>query len=485
MAKTSKKIEIKVTARDKASRILHKITASFKKWGGGALKITAGVVAGVGAVTVALGAMFSKLSDSIDEQAKMASALGLSNEALGVMRDAAGYAGISVSNLNTALRKMSQSVADAADGTGEAKDALEALGLDAAKLQQMGPEKAFKEIIRQLDQIPNGLKKTQIAMDIFGRSGASMTNLTSRGLRQAQKDAEDLGIKLSSAQAANVEASNDAWSRIKNAVADFLKYITATLAPGIKKGFDSVFAYIKTQNLKKWAVTTALTIAKAFQSVVIVLGAVGEGLIAVTRGLITAFKLANDVVRKYSDINYLASKGSVAIAEQNMKNLKEQGVPESNYYYQETEKTLVAEREKLRMYQDMSYQAALIDESMTEAAAALNAAQGFSSGSVAEQAVQGLQEAVDGLNIAQENTAKTAEKTGGTMKIAFSGTAEAAEIAGNKMERINNILAEMKEKAQAATSEINKIPAVPLMSVGSVADPGEGLSRQLEEMADH
>ncbi|RLC27975.1 MAG: hypothetical protein DRH37_10095, partial [Deltaproteobacteria bacterium] len=261
--KSKKTVEIKVTARDKASRVLKKITASFKKWGVGALKITGGLVAGVGAVTVALGAMFTKLSASIDEQAKMASALGLSNESLGVMRDAAGYAGISIGQLDTALRKMSQSVADAADGTGEAKDALEELGLDAEKLQQMGPEKAFKAIVDRLDQIPNGIKKTQMAMDIFGKSGAAMANLTSDGLKQAQKDADTLGLKLSSAQAANVEASNDAWSRIKNVAADFLKFITARLAPGVKAGLDKAFDFIKKQDLQAWAAKAAKGIGVA------------------------------------------------------------------------------------------------------------------------------------------------------------------------------------------------------------------------------
>ena len=289
----SRTIQLVINGKDHVSKMLKRIGHSLKKWGVGALKITGGLVAGFGAVTVALGVMFKKLAGQIDEQAKMASALGLSNEQLGIMRDAAGYAGISISNLNTALRKMSQSVADAADGTGEAKDALEALGLDAKNLERMGPEKAFKAIISQLDKIPNGLKKTQMAMDIFGRSGASMTNLTSKGLQQAQKDAEDLGLKLSSAQAAHVESANDAWSRIKNVSADFLKFVTAKLAPGLKRGFDSAFEFIKRQDLKTWAVNSAIGIVKAFQGAILILGAVGEAVIAISRGLTTTFSAFN------------------------------------------------------------------------------------------------------------------------------------------------------------------------------------------------
>lgn len=252
MAK-SRTIQLIIAGKDRVSKTLKKITGSLKKWGVGALKITGGLVAGFGAVTVALGAMFTKLASQIDEQAKMAAALGIQNEALGAMRDAAGYAGISVASLDTALRKMSQGVGDAANGTGEARDALEALGLDATKLQNMKPEEVFTAIITELDKIPNGIKKTTMAMDIFGRSGASMSNLTIKGLKQAQADADTLGLKLSTSQAAGVESANDAWARIKIVAGDFLKYVTATLAPGIKAGMDKAFAFIKNQDLKSWA----------------------------------------------------------------------------------------------------------------------------------------------------------------------------------------------------------------------------------------
>jgi len=252
MAK-SRTIQLIISAKNRTAKVLKSIAGGMKKWGGGLLKITGGVTAGIAGITAALGFLYKKLATQIDEQAKMASQLGLSNQILGVFRDAAGYAGISVTNLNTALRKMSQSVADAANGTGEAKDALEELGLNAEQLRQQGPEKAFKAIIDRLDQIPAGIKKTGLAMDIFGRSGAAMANLTSRGLQGAQKDADTLKLKLTTAQAANVEAANDAWAKIKNAGGDFLKYITATLAPKVQEGFEKAFSFLKRQDLQKWA----------------------------------------------------------------------------------------------------------------------------------------------------------------------------------------------------------------------------------------
>lgn len=288
MAK-SRTIQLIISAKDRASKVLKSIGGGLAKFGKIGLIGLGAVGAGVTALGAGLAVLYGKLSDQIDEQAKMASALGISNEKLGAFRDAAGYAGISTANLSTALRKMSQGVADAANGTGEAKDALEELGLDAEKLQQQGPEKAFNAIIEKLDEIPNGIKKTALAMDLFGRSGAAMTNLTSKGLQQAQTDADTLGVKLSTAQAAGVEAANDAWARIKNAATDFMQYIAATVAPKIDEGLTRAFSFLKKQDLKAWAERAgqsmldlakmmAATLPKVLIVILQIIGKIGMGI---------------------------------------------------------------------------------------------------------------------------------------------------------------------------------------------------------------
>ncbi len=185
---------------------------------------------------------------------------------------------------------MSQGIADAANGTGEAKDALEELGLSAEDLQRKGPEKAFEEIIAKLDEIPNGIKKTNLAMDLFGRSGASMTNLTSGGLQQAQKDADALGLKLSSAQAGGVEAANDAWAKIKNAAGDFLKYITASMAPKVEAAFGRMFEILKKQDLKAWA-----------DGIVSAMVAVGKGILqAIPTALLVVLTGVNLITKAFT-----------------------------------------------------------------------------------------------------------------------------------------------------------------------------------------
>ena len=90
----TKVIKMVFSAIDRTGRVLKSIIGGLKKWGSSVLKITGAVIVGVGGVTAAFGLMFKKLSEQIDEQAKVASSLGLQNEALAcfVMRpDTRGF----------------------------------------------------------------------------------------------------------------------------------------------------------------------------------------------------------------------------------------------------------------------------------------------------------------------------------------------------------------------------------------------------------
>lgn len=292
----SRIINFIVAAKDQVTGVLGKIQSGITRFGALALKGFAVAGAGVTALGAGLAALGSKMAGLIDEQAKVASSLGIANEKLGVYRNAAEYAGVSAGDLTTALRNMSKGIFDATQGTGQAQAALESLGLSAEELERQGPAKAFEIIIEQLDKLPPGIQKSNLAMQLFGRTGVQMTNITAEGLRTVQREADQMGLKLTSAQAGQVEAARDAWSKIKNVVTDFMQNVTARLAPGIRSGFEKAFDFIKRQDLQQWAANAALAIAKAFQGTLVVFGAVGEAVIAITRTMATAFNISNQML---------------------------------------------------------------------------------------------------------------------------------------------------------------------------------------------
>ena len=475
MATKSRTVELIIRARDRATSVLKRISGGLKSWGALALKTVAAVgtaFVGLGAGITALG---RRMANLIDEQAKVASSLGIANEALGAMRDAANMAGISSENLTTSLRRMSQTLADALDGSGKGADALRELGLSADELQKMQPEQAFTAIIAELDKIPNGLQKTALAMDIFGRSGAQMTNMTIAGLRQAQRDAEELGLKLTSAQAAGVEAANDAWSRIKTVFSDFLKNVTGRLAPGVRKAFDRMFEFVKGQDLQKWAANAALGIAQAFRGTLIVLGAVGEAIIGMTRGLATAAKVTNQIIGGLAAVKLANIERGIEMAAQKVAELEEKRgramgrtgkaaeslIALTEHEYQTAVAILEENKKQLQTYTNIADKAVEIDAVLSSTGEKLKEFQGFSMSPEVTKALNEMQISVDGFEQKTKTAEETSKKAGGTMEIAFSGSAKAAEIAGDKMSRINSILEEMARKADTAATKIKAIPSSP------------------------
>lgn len=475
MAK-SRAIQLIISAKDRASRIIKGIGGGIARFGKMSLTAFAGLTAGITAMGAALATLYSKLAQQIDEQAKQAAALGITNERLGAYRDAAGYAGIATGDLNNALRKMSQNVADAANGIGEGKDALEALGLDAEELRQAGPEKAFEAIIDRLSEMPNGIKKTGLAMDIFGRSGAAMANLTSQGLRQAQQDADTLGLKLSTTQAGMVEKANDAWGRIKNLARDFLQYIAATLAPGVQKAFDSAFSFIKKQDLRSWAAEAALGIAKAFQGTVVVLGAVGESILVLVRGLAAASSIANKLIGGVAAIKVSGTQGAIGTFEKKIAELESRGslTDQQQKRLELYRKELAHAKEVLATYTNIADSAVGVDAALDSAQKTLASAQGFSMSPAAKKAMIDLQKAVDELNKKTEQTGEKAKESSQEVKHSAADMAKQYGLAKEQVENLGAVLERLSSKTWEVNLKVNKVGA----------NTVEDLANQLENEAD-
>ena len=471
-------MEILITAKDKATRVLRRITGSIKKWGVGAVKIAGGVVAGLGLVTGALTFLMRKVAGSIDQQAKVAAKLGITNAALSTFHDSARYAGITTETFNMALQRMVRRVAEAANGTGEAKDALIELGLNAKTLNQTSPDKALKEIINALDGVKNQSDKVRLAFKLFDSEGVSMVNMTKKGLQQAQNDAATLGIKLSEAQAKGVEAANDAFTRVKGVFTNFIEFVTATLAPQVKAGLDGVFNWIKKQDLKLWANKTALGITVAFQATVAVLGLVAEGVIAITRGLNAAVDVVNKLTRASMMLMLKNAKEDLAginkeIAE--IENSEGWGWNERNEELAALKGRKTTREEGIASTEGSLASAAEIDAKADRIEALLKEVQGFSSSTAINNVMKKLEATIKELEGKHEETKTKAVEAGESIKYAAAGSAEALALVGTQAERINAALEKMSGKEWVVN-----VKGIERFEVGGV----DMLARALEEGAD-
>lgn len=197
--------------------------------------VTASMTAGIVALKRQFGAM--------DEISKMSDRLGIGTEALVGLQHQAELAGASSDELMIALDKMAKTVGEAvALDTGEGKDALKAMGLDAATLVKMSPEKQFGAIGDALDKIESKQVRVALATKVFGRGAAALTNTLaggSRAMRKAAADAEFLGVTFGRDVGRKIEGVDDAFFRVKQAFSGIFRGIAAAIAPDLERFANS------------------------------------------------------------------------------------------------------------------------------------------------------------------------------------------------------------------------------------------------------
>lgn len=213
-----------------------KMEASFSK----SSAFIAGGLAAMGAAAVRAAKDFAKFVldfQGIDELAKTSQKLGMTTEAVASLNHAAGLTGAGAEAMEKGLLKMVKATAEAANGAGAARGALEELGLDAKELAASSPEQQFYMIADAMETVENSNDKVKLAMQLFGKAGADLIPTMmggSEALKEYAKDAERLGLTIDTQSAASVEAANDAWDQMTLAMKGIGNSIIGFIAPVIK-----------------------------------------------------------------------------------------------------------------------------------------------------------------------------------------------------------------------------------------------------------
>jgi uncharacterized membrane protein len=213
--------------RKQNKKALQGVSADFKK-------ILGGVA--IGGLALGLKRLVSETSKNIDQQAKFAQRIGISTEALGGLEHAADLTGVSQQNLQLGLQRMTRRLAEAAQGTGEAKGAIKELGLEADDLVKLGVDDQFIAIARAMSGVENQSDRVRLAMKLFDSEGVALVNtlkLGEKGLRDAQREAVKYGIALNETDTKKIEDANDALTRSDAIWQGLANTLTIELAPGL------------------------------------------------------------------------------------------------------------------------------------------------------------------------------------------------------------------------------------------------------------
>jgi len=228
----------------KASREIEIANAKLAKFARRA-KIAAGIMAAA-AVTAGVAMVRSGLK-TIDEQAKLAASLNTTTASMQVLARAADLAGVSQGEVSQATIMMTKSLSQAAAGTGPAVKALQQLNLSAAELSKLPIDEKMAAIQDAIARFIPTAQQAAVASQIFGaRAGLIFTRIDSATLRQATQDVADFGVAVSESDAAQIERTNDALSRMGLLWRGISNQLAVAAAPALEAIANAMAAIGKT-----------------------------------------------------------------------------------------------------------------------------------------------------------------------------------------------------------------------------------------------
>ena len=169
--------------------------------------------------------------DSADAFGKLSTRTGVAADKLQAYANAGKLADVSQSDLETGLRTLARTQAEAADGVATYADAYKKLGLDVKKADgSLKPsDQLLGEIADKFQDLPNGPEKAAVAMDIFGRSGSKLITMLNGGTEALER----FNYETSENFAQNAEYFNDQITVLQIQFDGFRKQLADALLPAL------------------------------------------------------------------------------------------------------------------------------------------------------------------------------------------------------------------------------------------------------------
>jgi hypothetical protein len=209
-----------ITAEDRATATLKKVSAEFGGLGASATRAAAMLTTFGGALSLgAVAAAFKSTADRMDEFSKAAQRAQMPTEDFSRLAYAGKLADVSMQDLQTAMGRLAKAQGDAIDGTGEQADAFRMLGISVKNADGTlrDTSDVFLEFADKFEKYKGSPEVMAAGMKLFGRSFQNLIPLLkdgSKGLKDAARESDELGFTLGDRAGKQAEAFNDNLTRL-------------------------------------------------------------------------------------------------------------------------------------------------------------------------------------------------------------------------------------------------------------------------------
>lgn len=192
-----------------------------------AAAFSVGAVISFGKELVALGSQITDLS----------SRMGVGVEAAQEIKFALDQTGSSAEGGARAIAQMGDRLTEGKDST---VAALKSLNLELDTLRNLKPEDAFTAIAEAIKDVPDPMRQTQLAMELFGKSGVEILPAIKQGLGDLREEAKKLGQVLSEDDVKALDDFGDKW----DATTTQMQVAAVKAATGIADAFKQSWTQI-------------------------------------------------------------------------------------------------------------------------------------------------------------------------------------------------------------------------------------------------
>ena len=303
LAKQTVKLRENVKALDK--KIQKEETASVS--GKTLVKILAGVTAGASAAAAGAFIFTKRIADQGDQMIKNAKRLDMSLEQYQKLDFAMKISGTSIDQQKGALRKFARTARDATAGVKASADAFATLGVSVKNNDGTfkGSQELLMEVSNRFKEMPDGIEKSSVAMDLFGRSGADLTqflNLGAAGMAELGDEARSLGGIMSEKAAKQSEEFVDALTRLQTASGGLARTMGEKMQPFFTRTLNAMAEATKALG-PVWD-DTFQGLVDVGRNTVLILVPIGASLASVFVGAATAALLAWETAKLSLNITF-------------------------------------------------------------------------------------------------------------------------------------------------------------------------------------
>lgn len=214
---------------------------------GTAAKWGAGIVAGAGTAVGGMLALANKTAETADVIDKLSERTGINREELQRWKYAAEQSGGDIEKLEVGMKKLSDVMDGATNGSKANVEAFDKIGISLDDLKTKSQSEIFDDVMNALADMPAGAERNALGNDLLGKSYTELLpllNAGSEGMTGLKERADELGLVMSEDMVKANVVFGDTMADVKAAFGMVFMTISNQMLPTLQIFLDFILDHM-------------------------------------------------------------------------------------------------------------------------------------------------------------------------------------------------------------------------------------------------